>query len=922
MNSFLKNIASDIYAEYNGDLSQICVVFPSRRAGLFFKRHLSEIANRPLFSPKILTINEFVSENANIQIEDPIHLLFNLYEIHQQIEREKAYTFSDFFSFGEMMIHDFSEIDLYLVDSNDIFNWLSDEKAISFWNPDGTPLTDFQKKYLHFYQSLHKYYSLFKESLLQKRKCYEGMVFRDIAENIEIVEQKLAYKKVFFCGFNALSNSEKTIFQYLERSGKASIIWDTDEYYMNNDIQEAGKFLRKYEILTPKSDYFHQPKTIHIIGVPENVLQAKVAGNILNELNTDSAFEFSALVLADEELLVPALNSIPDNVTDVNITMGFPFTQSPVYDLVFGIFQLHIQKEKSGNKKYYYPFVEKILQNDLIRRTLDFQLGYALTQKIEELGKSYLSIADIEWLCQSLFIDYSKIGFIFSSVEQTPDIIQKIKGLLSFLSESEDNSSDEYLLGLYEIVKCFESIDEKSIAATDLKTLSRIYLNFARRIKIPFYGEPLKGLQIMGMLETRCIDFERIILLSTNEGILPSGNTQNSLIPFNIKQHFEIPTYQDRDAIFSYHFYRLIQQAKEIHLIYHTDSDGFNKGEKSRFIKQLQHELPRYSKNVKIHEDLYVASFSTSIEQTPPQIKKNEQILKLLKDYAVFPGFSPSSLNTYCNCSLRFYYLYVLKIKEDKSLSEEITSDVLGSAVHEVLETVFRKLKDVTDSNVQTAILNDYLSQVEDSFIPVLKKGFKNEIASGKNKLIVTVAIEQIKTFLINHIEFLKSHQLQIIDLEVELNDTLFISNGEQNMGVKLRGFADRIDIVDGITRIVDYKTGQVNPTELKGDEQSLTVDGSKEKWFQLMMYAWFLNRKQTYSLPFVSGIYSLRQRESELLPASFNKNDLIDADALKQFELFLKDILSEMFNPEKEFVPTNKKEHCRYCQFAPLCGK
>ncbi|MDL2314945.1 PD-(D/E)XK nuclease family protein [Bacteroidales bacterium OttesenSCG-928-C19] len=929
-NSFLENIAKSILKNHQEHLDEVCVILPSRRAGLFLKRYLGELSEQPLFSPKILTINEFISENANLQIAEPIHLLFELYEIHKQVEKENAYTFNDFFSFGEMMIHDFSEVDLYLIDPKEIFGWLSDEKALSFWNLDGKPLTDFQRKYLRFYNSLYHYYIAFRDTLIYKKRCYEGFAFRHVAENIETLEEKIPYKKLYFCGFNALSHSEHKIFRYLERSGKASILWDSDTYYMDNEIQEAGKFLRKYKSefknFTESRDYFHESKSIHIIGAPENVLQTKIAGNLLEKINIQpDSLSSTALVLADEELLIPTLNSIPDNIEDINITMGYPFLQTPMHDLVSSIFQLHIQKEKSKNGKFYYQHVESILQNDLIRKLLDFVLGNDLRKSIEDFGKLYLTAIEIESICQSLFIDYNQIGFIFAPIEDSSDFLEKLNRLLEAFINSDIKHylSEEYFLGLHEILKCFDGIDSALLKSTNTRTLFRIYQNFAKKIKIPFYGEPLKGLQLMGMLETRCVDFDRVILLSVNEGILPSGKTQNSLIPFNIKQHFGIPTYQDRDAIFAYHFYRLIQRAKEIYLVYNTDSDGFSKGEKSRFIKQLQYELPSYSKGTQIFEDFYIASFSTATNQQPITIKKDKEVFNLLKNYAQFSGFSPSALNTFCNCSLRFYFLYVLKIKEEKLLSEEITADVLGTAIHKTLETVFNKVKDSDQTpSVQTKIIEEFIPEIENTFIPVLKKNFKNDVDFGKNKLIVSVAISQMETFLKNQIELIKNHRLEILEQETKFEDQLFIKANNQNLFIKLLGFADRIDSLDGLIRIIDYKTGKVNATELKATEDTLSIENSKEKWLQLMMYAWLLNKKETYPLPFISGIYSLRKYDSELLSASFCRNEFIDEDTLNKFELFLKDILGEMFDTTKDFCQTEKKEHCRYCQFASLCGR
>jgi len=958
MQSFLEKTVKHLYEKYGDDISELCIVLPNRRAGLFLKTHLANNLKKTFWSPEIYATEDFVALLAELEIADATTLLFELFETVKSVSKNEVESFDEFSKWGQILLSDLNEIDRYLVDGTRLFGNLKDIKELEAWSLNSEEgLTDFQKQYLSFWQSLGTYYFDFKKRLLDKHQAYQGLAYKIVASTIEENIGKHPWKKIIFAGFNALNKAEEQIIEKLLNIGKAEIIWDTDSYYINDTRQEAGKFIRKYEnygsfkkspdknIVFEENLLSTQDKHITIIGAAKNVAQAKVAGNLVSEFQKQNAgLQNTALVLADENLLFPVLHSLPENIEDINVTMGYPLKNTPIAGYFDLVFNLHINAIKLSQGKEKYSFYHKDLikllshpyTNILIFDKEKYNSAKPVIKAIQDRNIVFAAFSTLEKIITEKQADTLEILKPIFKHWQTPTdaircvlyLIETLKNAIvaqqSNASKNKESLELEYLFAFTKIIKRIQALMlDYPDSIGDLKTLQNILKQFVRGTTLPFYGEPLMGLQVMGMLETRTLDFENIILLSCNEDILPSGKTMNSFIPFELKGYFGLPTYNDKDAIFAYHFYRLLQRAKNIYLIYNTESDALGSGEKSRFLTQLIHELPKVNKQIIIEEKLVNIPVNVDNTGNIINIQKTEVVLEKLKAKSV-KGFSPSLLNTYRNCSLQFYFQAIAGLKEADEVEETIGADTLGNTIHEVLEILYQPF---IGKKLTIADIKEIKKQVEALTITVFEKEYsKTEISYGKNLLTVKVALKFLNNFLDSEIKSIKKYEeeegkpLIIKALEQQLEAAVTI--GEQV--IKLHGKADRIDSVGSLTRIIDYKTGIAETKELKLEEWSdIQTDSTLAKSFQLLMYAWMYQKMNPAIIDnMVSGIITFRELSAGLKTVKINNNELLDQSVLGQFEEQLKNILAEIFNPQIEFKQTANFDNCEYCTFKGICNR
>lgn len=957
MQSFLEKLVQHLCARYGNDIGELCIVLPNRRAGLFLKTHLSKQLDQTFWAPEIYATEDFVALLAELEIADSTTLLFELYETIKSKSKNEIDSFDEFSKWGQTLLSDLNEIDRYLVDGEQLFGNLKDIKELEAWSLNSEEgLTDFQKQYLNFWQSLGDYYFDFSKRLLDKHQAYQGLAYKIVAGNVEERVNKHPWKKIIFAGFNALNKAEERIIEKLLNSGKAEIIWDTDAYYINDVWQEAGTFFRKYQeslkygkdknLVIDENLLSTEKKKITIIGAAKNVAQAKIAGNLVADLQKQNeSLQTTALVLADENLLFPVLHSLPENLQDINVTMGYPLKNTPLAGYFDLLFNLHINAIKLNQGKANYSFYHKDLLN-----LLSHPYTSLLIQT--EKGTSHHSIKPIVNAIQNRNIVFAALSTIENIiVEKQSELLDILKPILNYWTEpanaigcvnyiidtlknsiiaqqdsdtsNKANLELEYLFAFTKINKRIQALQlDYPSSIGDLKTLQTVFKQIVRSTTLPFYGEPLMGLQVMGMLETRTLDFENVILLSCNEDILPSGKTVNSFIPFELKRYFGLPTYSDKDAIFAYHFYRLLQRAKNIYLLYNTENDALGSGEKSRFLTQLIHELPKVNKQVVIEEKLLNIPVTMGDSENVIRIQKTKIILEKLKSKAA-TGFSPSLLNTYRNCSLQFYFQAIAGLKEADEVEETIGADTLGNSIHEVLEKLYQPF---VGKKLSAADIKGMKQEVEALTITIFEKEYsKTEISYGKNFLTVKVALKFLSNFLNSEIKNIHTSEKEgkpiiIKALEQQLETTIKI--GDQI--VKLHGKADRIDSVGAINRFVDYKTGKAEDKELKLTKwEELKNDPLLAKSFQLMMYAWMYQKMNPIiSDNMVSGIITFRELSMGLKTVKINGDDKLDVSVLNKFEEQLKNILSEIFDPETEFSQTPDRDNCKYCTFKGICNR
>ena len=933
MESFLSEIAQRLLNEYQDSLDKVTVVFNNRRSGLFLRQQFLKLSGEPLFLPRTIGMDILVSELGETEIISNELLLFELFDIHRNLlgENRKYDTFEEFITFGDTMLADFSEIDLYCVNAKQLFSNLHDIKSIGEWDIDSGKLTPFQEKYLLFYNTLYQYYNLLHQRLESQHKAYAGMAYRHVAENIEdILSKRNSNQQVCFVGFNALSTSETRIIQHYIKNGLGKLYTDGDAYYYENEQQEAGHFLRKHHLSFPNignyDDHFAiGKKNITIINCPENILQCKYTGKIIEkelQANPESKLNQTAIVLADESLLLPMLNSLPKEVKTANITMGFPFTNTDIHALVLKLFSLH---QRRRGASFYHQDIQAILSDHIISNILGTRNMHSKIRRLlYEEHIIYAKFDTILSLCQKADTDLKHIEFIFSeTIPDTDDFLLILYRLIQLIHDSNilesNNKETEALACLLEIVNHFQQIQQQYHYIESINILLKIYTRLAQRRSVAFYGEPLSGLQILGVLETRNLDFKRVILLSANEGTLPSSRSFNSLIPYNLKVAFGLPTFHEKDAVYAYNFYRLLQRAEDIYLLYSTESDSFGKGEPSRFIHQLRRELAlQYPHNINITENVLSAINLAPTGTTHNIGQKTPEVLARLSEMATH-GLSPSGLNKYRGCPLKFYYENILRIEEPKQVNEDLEQNELGSCIHSVLEKIY---SNTADSLVLPETLQQALTQIDGLIDQTLADQFQyGRDISGRNHFLRSVAHSQITNFLKSEIKHLqKEGNLRIVGLEKELSHGFDITVGTTSQHIVVKGIADRIDITNGTLRIIDYKSGKVDPRDLKVTSAEPDWSSVSDKWFQLMTYEWLYRNSQDSSQPHVSGIFPLGHLNSQLLTASWEGKEIITPQHLDTFDNMLHQLTTELLNPDIPFTANRNSKMCTYCPFSENC--
>ncbi|MCD4683323.1 MAG: PD-(D/E)XK nuclease family protein [Bacteroidales bacterium] len=948
MQAFLDKTAAYIIDNYGNSIDKVCVVLPNRRAGLFLKKNLSNQAKKTIWSPAIYSIEDFIIELSGYSVIDPVYLQFELYEVHKEVEGSAAHDFGEFLKWGRVLLNDFNEIDMYLVDSTRIFSYLTDAKAISLWNLDGKPLTDFEIRYLRFYNSLKVYYDKLKVKLLKKNQVYQGLAYRKLAENIDKIET-LPWIKVLFVGFNALTLSEEVIVSSLKKTGKAELIWDADSYYMDNEIQEAGNFIRKYKHQFAQDEYkwienyfSSEEKKIQVIGVARSVGQVKAAGQVIKNIaDQNPDMQNTAVVLNDESLTIPLLNSIPESINEFNLTMGLPLRSTPLFPIIDAIFNLQInilKFDRTGGKtpRLYYRDIIRVLEHPYLKFSFTYSGLESVSDQIKKSNKIFFGHAE---LMSEYFADdqpYKNfITEIFKPWKNNPvigtdSLITFLKYLQHYFTSEQDQKKYqlelEYLFHLSRVFNKLKMLLEEHPIIADVKTFREIFNQVVQSVTIPFYGEPLKGLQVMGMLETRTLDFENIIMLSVNEGFIPSAKSDNSFIPFEIKNEYNLPTHHDRNSVFAYHFYRILQRAKNIHLLYNTEPGDLSGGDRSRYVSQLLYELPKYNPKIQIKEEiLSIPPLQERIDDTI-SIDKSSDILDRLNGLAQ-TGFSTSALNVYRNCKLQFYFNYIARIEDTEEVEETIEASTLGTVVHDVLQILYESLigKELVPDDIK-AMDPKIEKLIRESFLRNYKNG---DIDFGKNLLIVRVAGLFINRFLERETKFIREnrasgHHLIIKSLEQRFETYLQLQNKSLDIKVKLKGFFDRLDELGTIIRIIDYKTGSVSTNDLKLKEWDSLLDDIKfDKCFQLLLYSYIYSKATVIKVERLRpGIISFRNLSSGFMGLGLPERDGISESALQQFENVLKKILLEIYNPDIPFTQVENLDNCKYCSFKSICGR
>ena len=959
MKPFLYQVASLFYEKWEAEVSRLAFVFPNRRTGLFFQKYLSEVADTPLFSPTILTINDLFIQLSGKQSADRISMLFILYDIYIR-QSGSTETFDEFLYWGEMLLNDFDDIDKYMANARMLFSnvtdlreiendfdFLSDEQIAairSFWSsfyPRGD--TPNQQQFLAVWQVLYDLYEEFRATLAAEGKGYEGMIFREVVESMERGESPdLPYEQIVFVGLNALSVSEERFLAQLQKREIADFYWDYVSDKVTDPDNKASYFVSRNLKSFPSSMKLppeEKVKTeIEVIGIPSGIGQAKHVYTLLSdwckeaEMSSEEALR-TAVILPDEHLLIPVLNAIPEQIRRINVTMGYPLAGTPVASLIEYI--LALQKNVryiDRNPLFYFRDVLPVLNHRYILSTSP-EIISSLVKEITENNKIYISHTELE-KTPLLEILFTPVTGVEAFSDYLIKVLEELNKVMSALSDEEEEDApqrtndleQEFIFHYFTTVNRMKEVMKDARIEMKIDTFFRLLKRVTDTITIPFHGEPLSGLQIMGVLETRALDFDRLIILSMNEGIFPQRKAANSFIPYNLRRGFGLPTYEHQDSVWAYHFYRLIERASHVSLLYDTRSNGLQTGEVSRFVHQLH-----YHYEVPMRDKLVVYNVSSS--KTPPlAVPKREDIMRRLDAYRKggSKAISASAINTYLDCPLKFYFSVVEGIREEEEVSETIESDVFGSILHKVMEELYKPFqgKMVTVDLLKairkdTALLTGAIARAFAS------EFFKTEVVrslTGQNYLIGEIIRKYVEKILDRDG---KLTPFVYIESERKINGLISLSDHSE---IRLKGFIDRVDEVLDAIRIIDYKSGSGTTTfssieSLFNKEEKDRAKAVMQVFMYCWMYAHFTENKGKTIQP---GIYYVRSLFSDPFDPSVyhrierGKSEKVEdfSGYAQAFEEGLRGCLDEIFNPEIPFTQTPTGKACSYCPFKGICGK
>lgn len=914
MTTFIFDVLTDLKKQ-NLNLSELTFVLPSKRAGLFLKHQLHKVNEHTAFAPTIISIEEFTEELSQLKTISNTELLFEFYDVYGSLTNEgERDSFEIFSKWAQILLQDFNEIDRYLIPQQKIFSYLSAIQDLKHWSLEKNK-TDFVKNYLAFWNKLYNYYSLFTQQLLNKKVGYQGLIYREAVENLEAYIENNNEKLHVFLGFNALNSSEETMIQELLQNDLAKIYWDIDALFLDNPMHDAALFTREYKFkwhyfknnpFNWITDNYSKEKNISVFGIPKNIGQAKYIGSILDTLKREkNNLDNTAVILGDESLLIPVLNSLPENVDALNVTMGFPLKSIPLASLFEQLFHLH----KKTSSSFYYKDVVNIISHPFIRPLFYVNNKDQASEMIDAIHENNLIYIPIERL-KSLSPTHSDtIDLLFSNWNSIDSTLKNCSQLILTIKKYLDNNKASNLLSLEYLFRFNVLFNELSVLNSKynhiktMQTLHDVYKELLSSETLDFQGEPLQGLQIMGMLESRALDFETIIISSVNEGILPSGKSNNSFIPFDVKLENKLPTYKEKDAVYTYHFYRLLQRAKNIYILYNTEADILTGGEKSRFITQIEIEATH-----KINHQIITPHVPIIEKRLSKVCKTNDVVEKLIK--LSEKGFSPSSLTNYIRNPIDFYNQKILGIQEYEDAEETVAANTLGTVVHNTLEDFYKPLIGVY---LTVDVIAKLKSQIQETVTNHFKKVYKEgDITTGKNLIIFEIAKRYVSNFLDLEIADLKAgNTIKIIAIEANKNVTINIP--EIHFPVNLTGKIDRIDKYNDLIRVVDYKTGKVqqNQVEVINWEDITTDYNAYSKSFQVLSYVYMMHLSGDIQLPVEAGIISFKNLNSGFL--RFAKKDksgngakkdfLITDDTLDAFEKELKKLIVEICNPNVDFV-------------------
>lgn len=995
MKPFLKSVAEDIYNKFNGKLDNIAVVFPNKRAGLFFNEYLLQCSgNAPIWSPRYMTISELFLQNSDMVIGDPILLISKLYKEYirprrddeSQSDYEKSIEDIDsFYYWGEMLLRDFDDIDKNLADAKRLFSNISDLRAMGTgkdtltneqkecierffknFNPDEG--SDVKNNFRTLWERMYGIYCNFKDSLRGINVAYEGMLYRDVIESGN--ELKLKHDKYIFVGFNALNGAETKLFKKVKESGKAIFYWDYDKFYTQAERHEAGHFMRKNLAMFPNAlekgafDNLTGNKNISVVSAGTDSISARYVSTWLDSNLTENNVD-TAIVLCDETLLEPVLHAIPSkanghDLKSLNVTMGYPIQNTPIFSLVKMLVELQTRGWNEKNGAFTLSHVCKLLKHPYVIQGSDSTgelYRYLLKKNVFYPEESVLHKDDFLKL---IFTHHTDNG---EWIDNLINIIYTIAENRSRIAEEKEEMYEklfsEAIMKVHNQAQRLKALHSAGELQMKMSTVGRLFIKMLSSMSMPFHGEPVAGLQVMGLLETRNLDFKNIILLSVNEGALPKASSESSFIPYNLRRAFGLTLSEHRDSIYAYYFFRLLQRAENVALVYNCSTDSKNRGECSRYILQLM------SSNLYDIEKISLSAMQDkSGEITIKDVRKTDEMIKRLRerfDYSYSNEameMSPSAINRYINCGLSFFYYYVLGLKPIQEVNTELKNTDFGTIFHTAAEFMYKKITS-NGNRIITKNMLEYYTKNEKLLYEFINKAFKKEFfKDGK--------VEYNGEQYINR-GVLHNFLLRLTKIDADYTDFTYIG-GERSIRIKhplkcngfditlnIGGKIDRIDVKGDTVNIVDYKTGSADSkVNITLDDVFSNNTKTSANRLQAFLYSVVLDRiinegidttgeegmewiedvrKSGATKVSPSLLYMRKKKIDKHYPTGgMDRNEWIiklgdervtDINILKEeFTAKLNEVLYEIFDKDKEFTFAKEDKNCQYCEYKEICGR
>jgi CRISPR/Cas system-associated exonuclease Cas4 (RecB family) len=963
MEYFLENIARSLYSEFGNSLNHHCLVFPNRRAGLYLMKYLAAAIRKPVWAPAIYTVNELFRSYSALQTASNEVLLFELFKVYRRLKKSPE-SFDNFYFWGDMLLDDFDDIDKYLVNAQLLFRNVLDIKNIDlqfggltevqieiikrFWvNFDNEKPTREKSGFIDLWSVLNDIYTGFRLSLEEQNIAYEGMIFRELAENkSDEYYLGVEWDKVHFIGFNALNECEKVVMQKFLKAGKGRFYWDYDNSYIKSgNLNSAGFFMRENlkifgNDMPPGWNYDTLLSAVppavqrRAFDSSSDVAQVKLIPELVRQLPdlTEETAHHTAIVLADENLLMPVLTSLPENMGDINITMGYPLKHSLVYTLMRHLMDLQRNASASGETvRFGYKDVISIMKHTLISE-------YLGTADSEILGE--ITETNLLWVPSNRFTHSGNLSMIFARPSTSLELSGYFKNILSLIASGNENKDgqsgnmsvsqnirNEFIYRVILSINRLESILNPGDVTFSTETYMRILDKLLRIQSVPFSGEPLSGIQIMGILETRALDFKNLVILSVNEGVLPSVSTGSTFIPFSLREAFGLPSINHQESIYAYHFYRLLQRAENVTFIYNSNSEGLRSGEMSRFLVQMKYDPVMKPEFLDLNFE--IKSHSSIGERVDRRDEHIQQLRSRFLDKNNIRILSPSAINTWLNCRMKFYYRYVNGLKEPEAVTKDIDPAMLGEILHNVMKYLYNdSIRNVLTADTIDLIISDK-KRIEKIVIEVINEKFNSEagrVIEGSEFIIRDILIAYVLKILGADKSFAP---FEILHLESLFSFYLSVSSGGSDTVVLTGGNVDRIDLVNGVTRIVDYKTGVVADRIISIED--LFSDARKkdtDAWLQTLLYceAYLVNNQGVVLRPSVYKVRKLKaSSDNDRLRIKIDTKSEISVDDYQsvrdEFIKNLKEVIADIFSDNEPFIMTDDiRGKCSYCPYRRLC--